>query len=105
MRPADLILVVAAPVLCAVQPPRTVVAAQVPVLLGGQDVATSSYPQGPAINGTIAAVAKSSTAEMVDSSGSPSTNAAAAAADIPAPALDKSIFSLIVFGIAGLCLL
>ncbi|KAK6066756.1 hypothetical protein SCUP234_11935 [Seiridium cupressi] len=98
MRPSGLILAIATPVLCAIQP-RSV--AQLPVLVDTHDVATSSYPQEPAINGTIAAMAKSSTVEMVvDSSSPPST-----AADIPTPALDKSIFSLIVFGIAGLCLI
>lgn len=101
MRPAGLLLLAASPVLCAVQP-RTV--AQVPVLVGNKNVATSSYPQDLAVNGTIAPVAKSSIAEVHDASNSaPST--AAAAADIPAQTLDKSIFSLIIFGIAGLCLI
>lgn len=119
MRPTDLLLVVATPVLCATQA-RTV--AQVPVLVGSHEVATSVYPQHLAVNGTIgmallesdtksvanslvpASIVKSTAVDTVDSSNMPST-AAAAAADIPAPALDKSIFSLIVFGVAGLCLL
>ncbi|KAI0162995.1 hypothetical protein BJ166DRAFT_497657 [Pestalotiopsis sp. NC0098] len=101
MRPTGLLLLAASPVLCAVQP-RTV--AQVPVLVGNKNVATSSYPQDSAVNGTIAPIAKSSITEIRDASSSPST-AAAATAEIPAQALDKSIFSLIIFGIAGLCLI
>lgn len=50
MRPAGLLLLAASPVLCAVQP-RTV--AQIPVLVGNKNVATSSYPQDLAVNGTI----------------------------------------------------
>lgn len=50
MRPTGLLLLAASPVLCAVQP-RTV--AQVPVLVGNKNVATSSYPQDSAVNGTI----------------------------------------------------
>lgn len=49
MRPIDLLLVVATPVVCAVQL-HTVV--HVPVLLSNQDVASNSYYQGLPINGT-----------------------------------------------------
>jgi hypothetical protein len=121
MRSSSLILAVAVPAISALQSHS---AAQAPVLVRGDAVATNTYHQGAALNASIgtdlkpfsvlyarstanvtcrAAIAKSSPAEeAVDPSEPPS--AGATSRDIPAPSLDKSIFSLIVFGIAGLCL-
>ncbi|KAI1845334.1 hypothetical protein JX265_005197 [Neoarthrinium moseri] len=99
MRPTSLVFAAAIPAICAVQPRS---APQVPVLLSHDAGTAGPYAQGPA-NITQTTAATSSPAESMDSSKSPS--AAAASSDIPPPTLDKSIFSLIVFGVAGLCLL
>ncbi|KAI0125121.1 hypothetical protein BJ170DRAFT_685991 [Xylariales sp. AK1849] len=99
MRPCRLVFIAAVPALCSVQPRSE---AQVPILVSS-DEATNSYSQWPAVNGTTVAYTKASPTDMPNTTASPS--AATAPANIPAPSLDKSIFSLIVFGVAGLCLI
>ncbi|KAH8677913.1 hypothetical protein BX600DRAFT_431221 [Xylariales sp. PMI_506] len=103
MRPSALLLAAAIPSACALQP-RSI--AQAPLVVSEHSSASTPYEQWHASNGTIESITsqgKTSREDSINSSTTPSN--AAISAEIPSPALEKSMFSLIVFGIAGLCLL
>ncbi|KAK8862107.1 hypothetical protein PGQ11_008342 [Apiospora arundinis] len=96
MRPTCLVfLACAVPAICSVGSAQQ-------RQLAYKDIATSiSYTEPANTTDNIVSAMPSTNIDTTNTSKTIST----AAADLPAPALDKSMFSLIVFGVAGLCLL
>ncbi|ORY56895.1 uncharacterized protein BCR38DRAFT_112332 [Pseudomassariella vexata] len=103
MRPRGLIFGAVIPlVVCAADSQQV----QVPIVINEEVPPIASHPLWVTANNTMVAATTPTKPSAVNATITPTPPAIAmAAADLPSPALDKSLFSLIVFGVAGLCLL